>query len=198
MKRVVCLALLVLPAAAAAQVENYTIDPYHTIPHFSLEYHGFGTFLGRFDKTGGKFSVDRGAKKGALEFTIETASLTTGDNDRGSRPRSRDEHLRSVDFFNVAEFPRMTFRSTNVRFNGDNPAEITGQITLLGITRPMTLTVDRWVCKDHAVYKKPACGGNVSGVIKRSEFGMKYAIPSISDDVRLTTLFLGLRDSPTE
>lgn len=192
-KRFACLVLGLLPAIAAAN-EGYTIDPYHTIPHFTLEYHGFGTFTGRFDRTSGKFMVDRAARKGALEFNIETASLTTGDNDRGSRPRSRDEHLRSVDFFNVAEFPRMTFRSSDVRFNGDTPAEIDGQLTLLGVTKPVTFKVDRWVCKDHAVYKKPACGGNVSAVIKRSEFGMKYGIPSISDEVKLSTLFLGFRD----
>jgi polyisoprenoid-binding protein YceI len=138
--------------------------------------------------------VDRAARQGALEFVIETASLTTGDGERGSRPRSRDEHLKSVDFFNVAEFPRMSFRSTGVKFNGDAPAEIDGQITLLGVTKPVTWKVDRWVCKDHAVYKRPACGGNVSATIKRSDFGMKYAIPSISDEVRLTTLFLGFRD----
>jgi polyisoprenoid-binding protein YceI len=194
MKCLLCIALACLPAAAAASPESYTIDPYHTIPHFSLEYHGFGTFTGRFDKTSGKFTVDRAAKQGSLEFVIETASLTTGDGERGTRPRSRDEHLRSVDFFNVAEFPRMTFRSTGVKFNGDLPSEIDGQITLLGITKPVTWKVDRWVCKDHAVYKRPVCGGNVSATIKRSDFGMKYAIPSISDEVRLTTLFLGFRD----
>jgi polyisoprenoid-binding protein YceI len=194
MKRLLCIALACLPAAAAASPESYTIDPYHTIPHFSLEYHGFGTFIGRFDKTSGKFAVDRAAKQGSLEFVIETASLTTGDGERGARPRSRDEHLKSVDFFNVAEFPRMTFRSTGVKFNGDVPSEIDGQITLLGITKPVTWKVDRWVCKDHAVYKRPACGGNVSATIKRSDFGMKYASPSISDEVRLTTLFLGFRD----
>jgi polyisoprenoid-binding protein YceI len=193
MKRLALLAFVFSPALAAA-ADTYTIDPYHTIPHFTLEYHGFGTFTGRFDRTSGKFMVDRAARKGSLEFAIETASLTTGDNDRGSRPRSRDEHLRSVDFFNVAEFPRMTFRSTDVRFNGDVPTEIDGQLSLLGITRPVTFKVDRWVCKDHAVYKKPACGGNVSATIKRSEYGMKYAIPSISDEVRLSTLFLGFRD----
>jgi polyisoprenoid-binding protein YceI len=193
MKRLALLAFAFAPALAAA-ADTYTIDPYHTIPHFTLEYHGFGTFTGRFDRTSGKFMVDRAARKGSLEFAIETASLTTGDGDRGARPRSRDEHLRSVDFFNVAEFPRMTFRSTDVRFNGDVPTEIDGQLSLLGSTRPVTFKVDRWVCKDHAVYKKPACGGNVSATIKRSEYGMKYAIPSISDEVRLSTLFLGFRD----
>jgi polyisoprenoid-binding protein YceI len=194
MKRFACLALALLPAIATANVERFTIDPPHTIPHFSLEYHGYATFTGRFDKTTGKFSVDRTGKKGSLELNIDAASLTTGDSERAGRPRTRDEHLRSADFFNVAEFPRITFKSTDVRFNGDMPAEIDGQLTLLGVTRPLTLKVDRWVCKDHLIYKKMACGGNVSGVFKRSEFGMKYSVPSISDEVRLSAMFLGFRD----
>lgn len=195
MRRIsVAAALFALPLGAAAQVESYTLDPYHTIPHFSLEYWGFGTIIGRFDKTSGKFTLDRTAKKGGLDFTIEAASLTTGDSDRGSRPRSRDDHLRSPDFFNVAEFPRITFKGTNVKFNGDVPAEVEGQITILGTTKPLTIKIDRWVCKDHPVYKKPSCGGNASAVLKRSEFGMKYAVPNISDEVRLTTLILAFRD----
>lgn len=195
MRRIsVAAALFALPLGAAAQVESYTLDPYHTIPHFSLEYWGFGTIIGRFDKTSGKFTLDRTAKKGGLDFTIEAASLTTGDGDRGSRPRSRDDHLRSPDFFNVAEFPRITFKGTNVKFNGEVPAEVEGQITILGTTKPLTIKIDRWVCKDHPVYKKPSCGGNASAVLKRSEFGMKYAVPNISDEVRLTTLILAFRD----
>jgi polyisoprenoid-binding protein YceI len=68
---------------------------------------------------------------------VDTASISTGDNDKGARPRARDEHLRTADFFNVAEFPRMTFQSSGVKFAGDNPAEIAGNLTLLGVTRPV-------------------------------------------------------------
>jgi polyisoprenoid-binding protein YceI len=188
------LLLAAAPLAAWAQMETYTLDPYHTIPHFSLEYHGFGTITGRFDRSSGKFSIDRSAGKAALEFSIEAASINTGDGDRGKRPRSRDEHLRTVDFFNVAEFPRVSFKSTNVRFNGAAPAEIDGEITLLGVTRPLSFKVERWVCKDHVVYKRPTCGGNATATLKRSDFGMKYGIPSVGDEIRLSTLFLGFRD----
>jgi polyisoprenoid-binding protein YceI len=195
MKRIaLAAALSALPLVAAAQAETYALDPYHTIPHFSLEYHGYGTLIGRFDKMSGKFTIDRTAKKGGLEFAIEAASVNTGDGERGPRPRSRDEHLRTPDFFNAVEFPRITFKSTNVKFSGDSPAEVEGQLTLLGTTKPLTFRIDRWVCKDHPVYKKPSCGGNATAVFRRSEFGMKYAIPSISDEVRLTTLFLAFRE----
>jgi len=195
MKRITLGALaLALPLAASAAPENYTLDPYHTYPHFAVEHFGVSIFWGRFDRSSGKFMIDRAAKKATLELTVNTASVSTGENDKGSRPRSLDEHLRSADFFNVAEFPRMTFKAADVKFNGDNPAEISGELTLLGVTRPLTLKVERWVCKDNPFNKKPMCGGNASGALKRSDFGMKYALPAVSDEVRLTVGFEGYRD----
>ncbi|HYN11688.1 MAG TPA: YceI family protein, partial [Burkholderiales bacterium] len=99
---------LALPLAAAAAPESYTIDPYHTYPYFQVSHFGVGNMMGRFDKTTGKFTLDAAARSGSVDLAVETASLTTGDNERGSRPRARDEHLRTADFFNVQEFPRMT------------------------------------------------------------------------------------------
>ena len=195
MKRITLGALaLAVPLAASAAPENYTLDPYHTFPHFAVEHFGVSMFWGRFDRSSGKFMIDRAAKKGSLELTVNTASVSTGENDKGSRPRSLDEHLRGADFFNVAEFPRMTFKAADVKFNGDNPAEISGELTLLGVTKPLTLKVERWVCKDNPFNKKPMCGGNASGTLKRSDFGMKYALPAVSDEVRLTVGFEGYRD----
>jgi polyisoprenoid-binding protein YceI len=195
MKRLTLGALaLTLPLAAFAAPENYTLDPYHTYPHFAVEHFGVSMFWGRFDRSSGKFMIDRAARKGSLELTVNTASVSTGENDKGSRPRSLDEHLKSADFFNVAEFPRMTFKADDVKFNGDSPAEVMGQLTLLGVTRPLTLKVERWVCKDNPFNKKPMCGGNASGSLKRSDFGMKYALPAVSDEVRLYVGFEGYRD----
>jgi len=195
MKRITLGALaLAVPLAASAAPENYTLDPYHTFPHFAVEHFGVSMFWGRFDRSSGKFMIDRAAKKASLELTVNTASVSTGENDKGSRPRSLDEHLRSADFFNVAEFPRMTFKAADVKFNGDNPAEISGELTLLGVTRPLTLKVERWVCKDNPFNKKSMCGGNASGALKRSDFGMKYALPAVSDEVRLYVGFEGYRD----
>ena len=195
MKRITLGALaLAVPLAASAAPENYTLDPYHTFPHFAVEHFGVSMFWGRFDRSSGKFMIDRAAKKASLELTVNTASVSTGENDKGSRPRSLDEHLRSADFFNVAEFPRMTFKAADVKFNGDNPAEISGELTLLGVTRPLTLKVERWVCKDNPFNKKSMCGGNASGALKRSDFGMKYALPAVSDEVRLYVGFEGYKD----
>lgn len=94
---------------AAAAPETYTIDPYHTYPYFTVSHLGFSDMVGRFDRTSGKLTLDTAAKTGSIEIVVETASISTGDNDKGTRPRARDEHLRAPDFFNVVEFPRMTY-----------------------------------------------------------------------------------------
>ena len=195
MRRMTLSALaLAMPLAAVCAPESYTLDPYHTYPHFAVDHLGVSTMWGRFDKSSGKFTIDRAARTGALELTVDTTSLSTGDHDKGNRTRSRDEHLRGADFFNVAEFPRITFKAADVKFNGDNLAEVTGQVTLLGVTRPLTLKVERWICKDNPFNKKPMCGGNASGAIKRSDFGMKYGLPAVGDDIRLHIEFEGYKD----
>ena len=195
MRRLILGALaLALPLAVTAAPESYTIDPVHSFSHFAVDHLGVTTIWGRFDKMGGKFTIDRAAKKGALELAVETASVSTGDSDRGARPRSRDDHLRSADFFNVAEFPRMTYKAAEVTFNGDSPAEIAGQLTLLGVTRPVTLKIERWVCKDHPFSKKPMCGGEALAVLKRTDFGMKYGVPAVGDEIRIILGFEAYRE----
>lgn len=198
MKRIVtALAIAVLPLTASAQVESYAIDPLHTFPHFELEHLGFAMLRGRFDKTAGKFTIDRTAKTGALEIAIQTASVTTGDSDRDGRPRTRDEHLRTPDFFNTAEFPTMTYRSTAVKFAGDNPDTIEGNLTLLGVTKPVALKVERWKCGPDTVRtqgKRFMCGGNATGSFKRTDFGMKFGAPAVvGDEVKLWISFYGFR-----
>jgi len=183
-----------LPVTAMAAPETYTLDPTHTYPNFMVEHWGLSMMYGRFDKSSGKFSFDRAARTGAVEVTIETASLTTGDADKGNRARSRDEHLRQADFFNVAEFPRMTYKSTKVNFGAELPASVEGNLTLLGVTRPVTLTFERFKCGQNPFNKKDRCGGNATAKIKRSDFGMKTAIPAVGDEIALNIEFEGDRD----
>ena len=185
---------LAFPLAALAAPENYTIDPNHTYAYYEVEHLGVSHQRGRIDRTTGKFTLDHAAKTGSIELNIETASVSTGDNVKGSRPRTLDDHLKTADFFNVAEFPRMTFKSTGVKFAGDSPAEIAGTLTLLGVTKPISLKVERWVCKDNPMSKKPMCGGNASGSLKRSDFGMKYGIPAVGDEIRLWFSLEGYKD----
>ena len=183
-----------LPLAAGAQVETYKVDPIHSFPHFGVDHFGVSTIWGRLEKMSGTFTIDRAAKKGSVDLTIETGTVNTGDGERGARPRTRDENLKSADFFNVAEFPRMTYKSTNVKFAGDNPSEIEGQLTLLGVTKPVTIKIERWICRDNPMSKRPMCGGDASGSFKRSEFGMKTFVPAIGDEVKLKINFEGYRE----
>jgi polyisoprenoid-binding protein YceI len=188
-KKMLAAAVLALPLAAAATPETYQIDEHHSFPNFTIDHLGFSTIFGRFNKSSGSFTVDFQAKTGSVEMTIDTASVDTGDHERDGRPRTRDEHLRSADFFNVAEFPRMTFKSTGVKFNGDAVSEIDGQITMAGVTKPLTLKLERWKCGAHPFTKKAMCGGNAVGTLKRSEFGVKYGVPAIGDEVKLNISF---------
>jgi len=189
--RLALVALAVLPLTAVAATETYPMDPLHTSVSFSIDHLGLSLIHGRFSKYAGKFAIDRAAKAGSVELVVQTGSVDTNDNDKGSRPRSRDEHLRSADFFNVAEFPTMTYKSTNVVFAGDTPTVVQGDLTLLGVTRPVAITVERFRCNPATATTKERCGGSASAKIKRSDFGMKRGIPSIGDDVALSFGFEG-------
>jgi polyisoprenoid-binding protein YceI len=192
--RILLLMLSLLPLAAHAAPESYTFDPHHTFVHFAIDHNDFSTIWGRFDKSSGKFTLDRQAQTGTLDFSVETGSVSTGDSVRGNRPRSRDEHLRSPDFFNSAEFPQMNFKAGAVKFSGETPVEVRGLLTLLGVTKPLTLSVDRWRCAPHPVTKRWICGGNATGALKRTDFGMKWGVPVAGDDVRIVVTFEAFRD----
>jgi polyisoprenoid-binding protein YceI len=193
-KSLAAFALAAVPFAAIAAPESYTIDPIHSSVLFSLDHLGISMVHGRFDKFTGKFSIDRAAKTGSVELAIDTASVDTNDSERGSRPRTRDEHLRSADFFNAAEFPKMTYKSTNVVFAGDNPTTVEGTLTLLGVTKPVSLKLDRFKCNPATATAKERCGGDGSGKLKRSDFGMSRGIPSIGDELQLTISFEANKD----
>ncbi len=166
-----------LPLSAFAG-DSYTVDSNHTFPHFKINHLGFSTLQGRFDKTSGSVILDRTAKTGSVDISIETASISTGYV-------KRDEHLKSPDFFNAAEFPAITYKSTATHYKGDTPASVDGNLTISGVTKPVTLTIDAFNCGTNPMNKKEECGAAASAQIKRSDFGVKYGLPNIGDDVKL-------------
>jgi polyisoprenoid-binding protein YceI len=168
---------IALPLSALA-ADSYTIDSAHTFPNFTISHLGFSTMHGRFDKTSGKVTLDRAAKTGSVEIAIETSSVSTGFE-------KRNDHLKSPDFFNAAEFPTITFKSTAVHYMGDTPSSVDGNLTISGVTKPVTLTIDAFKCGAHPMNKKEMCGADASAQIKRSDFGIKYGLPAIGDDVKL-------------
>jgi len=189
MQKSVIAAILVtvaLPLSAFA-ADSYTIDPLHTFPRFRINHLGFSTMQGRFDKTTGKVTLDRAAKTGSVELAIETASVSTGFI-------KRDDHLKSPDFFNAAEFPTITYKSTAIHFKGDTPSSVDGNLTISGVTKPVTFTIDAFNCGANPMNKKEECGADASADIKRSDFGVKFGTPAIGDDVKLILEIEAIKD----
>ena len=185
---------LALPFAAVAATETYLLDPTHTNPNFSVNHLGMSTVYGHFERATGKVVLDRAAKTGSIEVKIPTATISTGDAKRTDGQRSRDDHLRSTDFFNVAEFPDMVFKSTKLSFSGDKLQTAEGTLTLLGVTKPVTLTATAFNCGVNPMIKKDMCGADLVGSIKRSDFGMKYGVPEIGDEVKLFIAVEGYKE----
>lgn len=180
------IAVLVGGAAMAAPV-GYTLDPDHTIPRFEVSHNGYSFHMGAFMKSSGKAILDTEAKTGSVELTIQTASFLTG------HPKV-EEILKSADFLNIDKYPVMTYRSTRIRFEGDNPAVIEGDLTILGVAQPVTLTMTHFKCGPHPYNKRQQCGGNFVGKIKRSDFGMKAFLPALGDEIKLLVQVEGFKD----
>jgi len=179
-----CAALFALPAPAA---DSYTIDPTHTWPMFEVSHLGFSTQRGRFGKTTGKVVLDRTAKSGHIEISIDTTSIDMGFE-------AWNEKLRGPDFFSVVYFPTMTFVSDKLNFDGDIPVAATGELTLLGETRPVTLSIQRFSCGTHPYLRRAMCGAEVSATIRRSDFGMNRFLSNIGDEVLIRSPIEAFRD----
>ncbi|HSV81178.1 MAG TPA: YceI family protein [Ramlibacter sp.] len=184
-RRFALIASLFAVGAATAAPQTYVIDSVHSYPAFSIGHLGMSTIRGRFDKMAGKVVFDPAAKTGSVEVKIAAASVSTGDDKRADGKRSRDEHLRSADFFNAAEFPEILYRSTKFNFKGDTLESIDGNLTMLGVTRPLRLQLPLFKCGPHPFTKKPMCGADADATIKRTDFGMKFGVPAIADEVQL-------------
>lgn len=180
MKKLAALAIAAtLSTAAFAAPETYTIEGTHTFPRFEYSHFGYSTQLSRFDKTTGTITLDKAAKTGSVDVTIDTTSVNTG------YPLF-NQHIQGEDFFDTATYPTITYKSTKVNFDGDKPASIEGNLTVKGVTKPVTLTVTSFHCMPHPMLKKDACGANATATIKRSEFNAGKYAPYVGDEVKLT------------
>lgn len=180
MKKLITLAIAAtLSTAAFAAPETYTIEGTHTFPRFEYSHFGYSTQLSRFDKTTGTITLDKAAKTGAVDVTIDATSVNTG------YPLF-NQHIQGEDFFDTAKYPTITYKSTKVNFDGDKPTSIEGNLTVKGVTKPVTLTVTSFHCMPHPMLKKDACGANATATIKRSEFNAGKYAPYVGDEVKLT------------
>ena len=175
------IAATALAAAAMAHAESatYAADPTHTSINFEVKHFGTSTVRGRFDKKEGSVTIDRAAKTGKAEFTIDAASISTG-------VAPLDTHLKSKDFFNAAEYPTAKFVGDKFSFDGNKVTSVTGTLTLAGKTHPATLTASNFNCYENPMLKREVCGGDFETTIVRSQFGVSYGLAfGIPDSVRM-------------
>ncbi len=170
-------AVSVLPVAAQ---ETYVVDPVHSQPLWEIGHIGFSLQHGSFGRMTGKVTLDRAAKKGVVDVTIDVASIKTFD------PRL-DAIVKGERFFSVEKFPTATFKSSNVIFDGDRVAGVDGELTMLGVTKPVSLRVADFKCGENPFNKKPMCAADATATIKRSDWGMTdgLKIGNPSDEVKL-------------
>jgi polyisoprenoid-binding protein YceI len=166
-------------STAFAAPETYNVEPNHTYANFSYSHMGLSTQISKFSKTSGTVTYDKVAKTGAVDVTIDMTSVDTGST-------LFNGHIQGADFLDTAAFPSATFKSTKVVFQGDKPATIEGNLTIKGVTKPVTLTVNHFNNIAHPMMKKDAIGANASTVIKRTEFNAGKYAPLVGDDVTIT------------
>ena len=172
------LALSSMAALATAAPQTYVIDSTHTFPRFSYSHFGYSTQLSSFSNTQGKVVLDAQARTASVEVEIDIKSVNTGFADFNN-------HLQGEDFLDATRYPKATFKSTRVVFDGDKPKAIEGQLTIKGVTKPVTLTVTSFQAMPHPMLKKPALGANAFTQIKRSEFNAGMYAPYVADEVRI-------------
>lgn len=176
MKRILATALLAA-FAGTALADTFSIEPSHTYPSFEADHMGISVWRGKFTKTSGTVVLDRAAKTGSVDITVDTSSVDFGH-------AKMNEHAKTPDMFNVAKFPNATFKG-KLKFEGDTPVAAEGDFTLLGVTKPMTLKISKFKCIPHPFFKKEACGADASASFQRSDFGLNYGLPMFSPEVKL-------------
>ena len=165
--------------SAFAAPETYGVEPNHTYANFSYNHMGLSTQISKFSKTSGTVVYDKAAKTGSVDITIDMKSVDTGSN-------LFNGHIQGADFLDTTAFPTASFKSTKVVFEGDKPASIEGNLTIKGVTKPVTLKVTHFTNMAHPMAKKDAIGANASTLIKRSEFNAGKYAPAVGDDVTIT------------
>lgn len=170
-------ALIVTSMASAVLPTNWQLDNSHTRVGFSVEHLGFSTVMGHFDKVDGALTYNiKAPNKTQMNFVIDTNSINTAW-------AARDEHLRKDEFFNVAKYPTMTFKSTKVDFYNPQQAKVTGDFTLLGKTMPLTLDVTLKKIGKSPMTKEPVIGFRATGNIDRAAYGMTAFAQGITTNV---------------
>jgi polyisoprenoid-binding protein YceI len=160
--------LAIMAGAALADPVTYTIDPGHTYPSFEADHFGgLSVWRGKFDKTSGTIVLDKAKGSGSVDVTVDTASIDFG------HPKL-NEHAKSAEMFDVAKYPTAIYKGTLTNFKNGAPTQVDGQFTLHGVTKPLTLTINSFMCKPNPQDKKEHCGADASGTFNRADYGIAF------------------------
>ena len=175
----VILAALLATTSCGVSAQVYNVEPGHTYPSFEADHMGLSFWRGKFTKSSGKIVLDRGSRTGgSVEIVIDASTVDFGH-------AKMNDKARGEEMFNVTKFPNITYKSTALKFDGDKLVGIDGEMTLLGITKPMPLTVTHFKCIIHPMLKREVCGADAHGRFARSDYGMTIGLPRFSPEIKL-------------
>ncbi|HEX3913566.1 MAG TPA: YceI family protein [Steroidobacteraceae bacterium] len=171
MNRIVLASIAALLGASAfAAPVTYTLDPNHTYPSFAADHFGgLSVWRGKFDSTSGSVVYDKVAKSGSIEVTVQMNSIDFG------MPKL-NEHAKSAEIFDAAKYPTATYSGKFTKFNGATPTQAEGTLTMHGVTKPVTLKIDSFMCKQNPMSKKEVCGADATATFNRADFGVDYGV----------------------
>lgn len=162
------LLLIVSATSATAASTMYNLDPDHTHPSFEVDHFGgLSTWRGTFKKTTGSVEIDAAAKTGTVDVVIDTATVDFAHD-------KLNEHVSSAEMLDVAKYPTAEYKGRFVEFANGAPKTVSGELTLHGVTKPVTLTINSFKCFEHPMLKKQVCGADASGTFNRADFGVNY------------------------
>jgi polyisoprenoid-binding protein YceI len=160
-------ASLAVGSALAAPV-TYQVDPGHTYPSFEADHFGgMSVWRGKFDSSSGTIVLDKAAGTGTVEITVDASSIDFGN------PKL-NEHVKSGEMFDVQKYPTAVYKGTLTNFKNGAPTEAHGELTLHGVTKPLNLTINSFLCKTTPMSKKERCGADASATLNRADFGINF------------------------
>lgn len=165
---VLALALAGGATLAAAAPVKYTIDPTHTYPSFEADHMGgLSVWRGKFNRSSGSIVLDKEAQAGTINVKIDAASIDFGNDEL-------NEHVKGSEVFDTAKYPHATYTGKLTGFRNGAPTEVDGTLQLHGVSKPVTLKINKFLCKPSPMTKKEVCGADASAKINREDFGVSY------------------------
>jgi len=160
--------LTLITGSALAAPVTYEVDPAHTYPSFAADHMGgLSVWRGKFDKSSGTIVLDKDKSTGTVDITVDTSSIDFGHE-------KLNEHAKGPDMFDVTKFPTATYKGKLASFKNGAPTEVQGEFTLHGVTKPLTLKINQFLCKPNPMTKKEVCGADASATFNRKDYGLGF------------------------